>query len=173
MISIAVSAVFRPSLVLRCFIGGVSLTTIAVGFLVVIGWIGEISLIAKIIIAGICFYFAWIGFSHCFRDQKACRIDISGTGKIHLMIYKGLTGDMITRLPHFSSADIECNERVNLMEGSTLWPHLLLLLLQTENGRVYTLLILPDCVSVPTFRALATACRWIAGHNHEVDTKIF
>lgn len=51
---------------------------------------------------------------------------------------------------------------VRLMAGSTLWPNLLLLRLQAEDGSVSVLPILPDSISRSDFRALSVAFRWIA-----------
>lgn len=52
-----------------------------------------------------------------------------------------------------------------LAEGSVLWPNLLFLHLESEQGQKETLRILPDSVSSDEFRALHIACRWIAARK--------
>lgn len=146
-----------------------------IGGWVAMGWIGEISLLARLMTGGICLLAAGTGLSRALRVQKTYKIDISGVGQIRLA---GIT----PRSASSSSApaplvsprvDTGRSEVVRLMDGSTLWPYLMLLRLQAEDGRVTIVPVLPDCVSVATFRALAVACRWIAAHNNAVDAKIF
>jgi len=58
---------------------------------------------------------------------------------------------------------------VQLSRDSTLWPCLLLLRFRTDDGKIMTLPILPDCVSPHSFRALLVACRWVATQNNLDD----
>jgi toxin CptA len=51
---------------------------------------------------------------------------------------------------------------VRLLEGSTIWPNLLVLRLESDGGRRIDLVILPDCLEARAMRRLAVACRWIA-----------
>jgi hypothetical protein len=52
-----------------------------------------------------------------------------------------------------------------LVENSVLWPHLLMVRLESSDGIRRLLTILPDCLSDEEFRAVSVACRWIAAHN--------
>ncbi|MEN9866641.1 MAG: hypothetical protein RL748_2231, partial [Pseudomonadota bacterium] len=45
---------------------------------------------------------------------------------------------------------------------STLWPQALFLRLRDSNGRVHSVLVLPDSLSGSEFRALMVSCRWLA-----------
>jgi toxin CptA len=62
---------------------------------------------------------------------------------------------------------------VQLLPGSTLWPHCLVLRLRDERGKVHVLLILPDSVAVHEFRALLVACRWIEARSIGVEPQNF
>jgi hypothetical protein len=59
----------------------------------------------------------------------------------------------------------EAAPALRLVENSVLWPHLLLVRLESTSGMRYVLTILPDCMSDEEFRAVSVACRWIAAHN--------
>jgi toxin CptA len=78
----------------------------------------------------------------CGRPRGiACGLDISGVGQVRLTVYQQ-TGAV-----------------VRLLDGSTLWPGLLLLRLRGDDGRVRVLAVLPDSVARAERRALALACR--------------
>jgi len=51
------------------------------------------------------------------------------------------------------------------VENSVLWPHLLMVRLESSSGVRRLLTILPDCMSDEEFKAVSVACRWIAAHN--------
>ncbi len=98
-----------------------------------------------------------------FRPKKALRIDVTGLGQIRL----------VETLPDAAAGSIAWSdavgEVVQLRQGSTLWPSLMVLRLQAVSGRVTTLILLPDSLSDDAFRALSVACRWIAAKqaNHD------
>jgi hypothetical protein len=177
MISIAVSAVLRPSRLLRMLLVAVSVQAGMIGAWVAMGRIGEISLLARLITGGICLLAAVAGLSRALRVQKTYKIDISGVGQIRLAWVVSPSTPVSSSPASVSltpqRVDAGRAEVVRLMNGSTLWPYLMLLRLQAEDGRVTIVPVLPDCVSVATFRALAVACRWIAAHNNAADAKIF
>ncbi len=60
---------------------------------------------------------------------------------------------------------------VHLLPDSTLWPHLLVLRLRSEDGGIRTVPILPDSTSRESFRALAAACRWLAARSEAGDMR--
>ena len=71
-----------------------------------------------------------------------------------------------SRMPLEPNSD-KNGEIVRLMEGSTLWSGFMSLCLQSENGRVTVLRVLPDSVSEQEFRMLSVACRWVATRGNE------
>jgi hypothetical protein len=126
--------------------------------------VGELSLSSRLVIAGLCVLAAVAGFFQAYRKRKTFHIDISGIGQIRLSEYDG-----IVTSPAFDGQreSDSCREDglVKLMADSTIWPHLLLLRLQGEGGRITAIPILPDCMAEDSFRALSVACRWIAAQN--------
>jgi hypothetical protein len=85
------------------------------------------------------------------QPRKACTLDISGVGQLRLTVYQ------------------QIGTTLRLLDGSTLWPDLLVLRLgggdveaDGGDGRVRTLVVLADSVSRPELRALALACRAVA-----------
>jgi hypothetical protein len=97
------------------------------------------------------------------RRKTALRIDVTGLGQIRL----------VETLPDAAAGSVPRSEAVGevvqLCQGSTLWPSLMVLRLQAVSGRVTTLILLPDSLSDDAFRALSVACRWIASRqaNHD------
>nr|WP_315392319.1 hypothetical protein [uncultured Duganella sp.] len=81
----------------------------------------------------------------------APRLDISGVGRFRLAVYR------------------ESGTAVRLLDESTLWPGMLLLRLGGDDGRVRSVLVLPDGVTRPELRALSLACRAVAGRT-EIKT---
>ena len=77
----------------------------------------------------------------------ACRLDISGVGQVRLTVYQ------------------QAGAVLRLLDGTTLWPGLLVLRLGGDDGRARALVVLPDSVAPPDRRALALACRAAAQIN--------
>ena len=96
------------------------------------------------------------------KVQKIFFIDISGTGVIRLRQTDQVALPESLRL---ASDPKDSGEVVQLLENSTLWSMLLLLRFQLANGSVKSVIICPDSLDEGSFRALSTACRWIAGQN--------
>ncbi|MBI3284571.1 MAG: hypothetical protein HYZ65_06925 [Burkholderiales bacterium] len=82
------------------------------------------------------------------KKNKSAQIHISGSGAIILR----MTG---------ASGEIGRGLRVRLDTRSTMWSKVLFLYLRAEDGRMYSLLILPDSLDVESFRALFVALQWI------------
>ncbi len=59
---------------------------------------------------------------------------------------------------------------LRLLEGSTVWPGLLLLRLGSDGGDVQLVTVLPDSVTRADWRALSLACRAIAART-EIKTR--
>jgi toxin CptA len=162
--SIAISAVVKPSRSLLVIVSGMSVGIILAAGMVASARVGELSIYSRLLVAGLCVLAAIAGFFQAFRKRKTFHIDISGIGQIRLSEYNG-----IVTSPAFSgqSKSDSCGEDevVKLMADSTIWPHLLLLRFQGEGGRISAIPILPDCMVEDSFRALSVACRWIAAQN--------
>jgi len=90
---------------------------------------------------------AWLGGR---LPAIARQLDISGVGQVRLAVYQ------------------DNGSALRLLDGSTLWPRLLLLRLGDEAGAVQVLAVLPDSVAPPQWRALAVACR--AAARTEINT---
>lgn len=161
--SIAASVTVYPSRGLLFATRCLCLCVAVVGMLVGLGVVGYFSFAARafIVLASIiCTLFA---FFQIRRQGKTFRLDISGIGNIRLMQYEDKRHTAMQRSPDAS----DDGESVQLMDGSTLWPGLMFLRLQSEDGRVTVLRILPDSVTPQEFRALSVACRWIAARGNE------
>ena len=140
--SIAVTAVVRPSLCLLLLQAGFALCALAVA--AQLPFFFAISCAAASI-GALC---------SLLRGVKTHRLDISGVGQIRLAVYlqKALQTSLQTVLP-------AAPEAVEMLAGSTCWPWLLLLRLRRESGEVVVLAVLPDSVAPDAFRPLALACR--------------
>jgi toxin CptA len=141
--SIAVSAVIRPSRLLRLAQALLCLLVLACCAVVEQRAAAMVLLVAAT--AG----------AACHRGiVKPARIDISGVGHIRLTVYHQV--DTLRPVP---------GEPVRLLPGSTLWPMLLLLRLGSADGRVHWLAVLPDSVAPDAMRRLRLAARAIAAHG--------
>jgi toxin CptA len=164
--SIAVSAVLKPSRLLLVLVTGFCVGVNAIGWALSFGQLVSSVGFWQLLSGGVCIATSIIAFCYNLRSRKTLGIDISGIGQIRLIEYTVL--DKTTK-DEQSPAGLRCKEQqlVRLREGSTLWPMLLILFIEFENGRKEVLRILPDSVPPDTFRALAVACRWIVARNHE------
>jgi hypothetical protein len=167
--SIAVSAVVRPSRILFAMTCAMAVGAALVGFAIGFGLIGDQSLPVRLAIASSVLFLAFFGFYHGTRDRKTIQLDISGTGQIRLLKLTGEPPCTDSNWPHVR----EMGEVVRLMSDSTIWPHMLLLRLQSDDGEITIVPIFPDSVSRDGFRALSVACRWIATQKDAQDAKFF
>lgn len=74
------------------------------------------------------------------RGANCSHVDISGVGEIRLTVYRK-----------------QC--RARLLGGCTVWPGVLLLHTELEDGRRLWLALLPDCVAPGEWRRLQVAIR--------------
>jgi toxin CptA len=132
------------------------------GVLVATGWVGDLAILSRFVLAGICIFMACWAFSRFAANRTSLHIDISGIGQIRLAEHNELAA-VLAGDPNQSPV---FGEVLQLQADSTIWSFLLLLRLQSRDQKVKTLPILPDCVGVDNFRALSVACRWIATHNN-------
>ena len=84
------------------------------------------------------------------------RVDIFDVGPLRLTVYQQ-AGAAHAAVP------------VLLLDGSTLWPRLLLLRLGQVGGPVTALVVLPGTVEAAAFRPLALACRAVAARSDEPE----
>jgi toxin CptA len=159
--SIAVSAVVQPSRILLVMVSAMSVTVLVIGAAIGIEWLGNLSNVPRFVVAIFCIFLAFFGFYHGARHRKPIHIDISGAGQLRLTEVSAEGPCTDTNWPHVRKNGEVCH----LLKDTTIWPHLLLLRLQAESGKITSLAILPDCVSKDSFRALSVACRWIAGQS--------
>jgi len=165
--SIAVSAVVRPSRFLFVMLGAMSTLVAVIGGAVATGMVGNLTVALRFAF-GICtIFFAFLGFYHGACHRKPIHIDISGTGALRLAEATLKRPCAHTKWPHVE----DNNEEVCLLKSSTIWPCLLLLRLQSDSGKITVLPILPDSVSQNGFRALTVACRWVAAHTNQIESK--
>jgi toxin CptA len=148
--SIAISAIIRPSLSLR-----VAQAALCAALLACAAWCGP-GVAGALLLAA--------GFAGAFcqrRLVKLARIDISAVGQVRLTVY------------HQRDAQhARTGQNVQLLPGSTLWPGLLLLRLGGEAGPVVWLAVLPDSTAPDVRRRLALAARAVAGGNGREAKKI-
>ena len=162
--SIALSARVRPSqlwLVLQTAMGAV--------LLAVSWWLLRAAVAGGLPdalcypLAIICATASFVLVTQALRPKTGLRIDVTRLGQIRL----------VETLPDAAAGSVPRSEAVGevvqLCQGSTLWPSLMVLRLQAVSGRVTTLILLPDSLSDDAFRALSVACRWIASRqaNHD------
>ncbi|HYD62441.1 MAG TPA: flagellar hook-length control protein [Noviherbaspirillum sp.] len=167
--SIAVSAVVRPSRILFAMTRAMATGAALVGFAIGFGLVGNQSLAVHLAIASSVLFLAFFGFYHGTRYRKTIQLDISGTGQIRLLKLAGEPPCTDSNWPHVR----EMGEVVRLMSDSTIWTHMLLLRLQSDDGEITIVPIFPDSVSRDGFRALSVACRWIATQKDAQGAKFF
>lgn len=150
--SIAVSAVIRPSRLVCATQASYAAANLGAGLVLASGAAGSFA--APQLLA-LCCALAGLALLRTLPGVKTTRrIDISGPGQIRLTVQQDVSGNNESGVP------------VSLMPGSTVWPAAMLLLLRDESGRVTVLMVLPDSVAQGGFRALAVAIRAIAGHDN-------
>lgn len=128
--TIALTAVVRPSFRLRLLQAGFAVSALAV------------SAQLPFILAVSCSLASFWALFSLLRRAKTHSLDISGVGQIRLAVYLEAAA-----------------QPVEMLAGSTCWPWLLLLRLRRADGAVTVLAVLPDSVAPGVFRPLALACR--------------
>lgn len=165
--SIAVSAIVRPSRIFFAIVGVMCAGVAAIGFAVVFDATGTLSQLSRRLVGGAIIFLSVFGFYHGVRHRKILHIDITGAGQVRLIEVGSVGPCTNTKWPHVETYGAV----VALLKDSTIWPNMLLLRLQAENGKITTVPILPDSVSRDSFRALSVACRWIATRSESQELK--
>lgn len=178
--SIAVSAVVRPSVCLRCLLAGFAALLLA-SVPLLLGLIG-----------GRAYALAWPAALCCvlaaaallraawrLNAVKAWRLDISPAGQLRLTVYKtmraaeqgaAMAAELATTADTADAAergDMD-GRLVALSAASTCWPGLLCLCWRGADGRTGALIAWPGNVADGRFRALALACRAIVVQHKAV-----
>lgn len=168
--SIAMSVLIAPSRRLRFLLAGFGASLFAAACAVgpdASSRFAAGQLVADaLLFAGVCVAHAALG------RATVQRIDISGPGQLRLTVQQGVRPDRSRALP------------VRLLPGSTLWPRLLVLRVETvADGAMGTaaacarptclsVVILPDSMPPEAFRALAVALGVRSGAPGSDGTKI-
>lgn len=165
--SIAVSAVVYPSVRLRLLLAAFGIVTLTVAMVMLLspGRYAALPALSGAGASALCGLFLLLSAA---RGTDPQRLDISGVGQIRLTVYLVSTPvSAPVRAPERGTgalpvAGSDLGETLLLMPGSTLWPGLLLLLLQGADGRVRVLPVWPGSVAPGVFRPLSIACRSLA-----------
>lgn len=166
--SIAVSTVVYPSRILLAMTGAMVAVAGFVAIAIAAGLVSELPLSIRLAIASLVLFLSFFGFYHGMRNRKPIHIDISGTGQIRLLKLTGATPCADKKRPHVGTI----GELVRLLGNSTIWPHMLLLRFQSDQGEIMIVPVFPDSLSRDGFRALSVACRWMAVRKDAQNPKI-
>ncbi len=156
--SIALSAIIRPSKLLFFLSLTMCACIATVGLLVGLNLAGNFIFAARLAIACLSIVLVFLALFQISRKRKTFRIDISGIGQIRLVQYE----------PSHREYDATW-ETVRLAKATILWPGLMFLCLESGEGRTTLLPVMPDSVSAEEFRGLSVACRWIAMRQEPKD----
>ena len=160
--SIAVSAIIRPSRLMQAVVMLFSAVLFATAVLLRLRLTGKLPDLSLDVLTLICVGACCAVFFIAIARKKSYRLDVSGNGQIRLSEYKPTTAASSTdRRAHFDGS----GEVVQLLRDSTLWPMMLLLRLQSHTGRVTIVPVFPDSTERRAFRAVCVACHWIAAQN--------
>ena len=156
--SIAVSAVIKPSRLLRVALAVYAAASAGAAMALGFDLGGRFHL--PVVLALACAAVALVAGRAAVAAQTTRRIDISGLGEIRLTVQ------------HSIGTGKSTHERVRLLPGSTVWPQVLLLLLQdADGGGVTVLTILPDSVEREQFRKIVVSVNAIARRDNKFFRK--
>jgi toxin CptA len=154
--SLAVSAVIRPSRLLRSALVVYAAANFGAGLALASN--PHASFLLSDWLAGCCLLAAAGALCSRAGAGNTRRVDISGLLEIRVTVQQNV--EMRTNSAH--------GALMHLMQGSTVWPSVMLLLLRADDGSVTVLTVMPDSVAPDQFRALAVAIRAIAGRNNSL-----
>lgn len=161
--SIATSVTIRPSRLLLAMVGITCSMTMVIACMILFSYIGDLPPASRYAVGVFVFFLAFFGFYHTVRNRKVLQLNISGTGQVRLSkVTDSISSCREQNWPHVKDHGL----KVRLQKDSTLWSHLLLLRLKSDDGTTTVIPVLPDSVSRDGFRALSVACRWIAAQQN-------
>ncbi|MDY7538289.1 protein YgfX [Undibacterium sp. 5I1] len=155
--SISLSATIAPS---RCLLLATACMCVLVTGIVVcsvwsFGWQLSWHLFFRLLLIFVSLVLIAYRFMAFLNNRFSVKIDIAASGRIILRRF-------------IKQSDAWQSYVVTMTDATTLWPHLLLLHLQSQDDqgrRIHIVPILPDCVDARTWRKLSVALRWIAIHQ--------
>ncbi len=154
--SIAVSAVIKPSRLLRVALSLYAGASAGAALALVLGPADRFHHPWPLAFA--CLAVALLAARTAGGAGTTRQIDISGLGEIRLTVQHGI--------------DAGARAALSLLPGSTVWPGLLLLCLRDPaSGAVTVLLILPDSVAHGQFRKIAVSINAIARRDNKFFRK--
>ena len=163
--SIAVSALVRPSRIQRLVWGGCGLASgasaVAVGLLAPEHFLCS-SLVALALAGAGAAVLAAAGHA------KTHRIDISGTGDLRVTVQQGVGGRDGAGQMGDPAGDARQSVRAVLLPGSVVWPMLMLLRHAVPGARAQVVAVWRDSVDADTWRALAVALA-VVGRRGNAD----
>lgn len=158
--SIAVSALIKPSRCQAILVIGFAAFFLLTGILVWDDRMGEFILYGKVWLVPLFLLASLLLVFGYMKTRKTLQIDISGNGQIRLNEYKGNEFDASEKESGFAG-----RSAWKLMENSTIWPWLMVLNLESESGNVSRILVFFDSMPPDDFKILYAACRWIDAHK--------
>jgi hypothetical protein len=162
--SIAVSAVVRPSRRLRSLVLAYGFANVAAAFAVGL-WLPERFVFGPLSSLGFLAA-GMVLLSSAASTTKMRKIDISGVGQVRLTVQQDMAWNDVDNMP---LADLGvADEPVALLPGSTVWPQLMLLRFGGAGGAVTVVPVLRDSVEPAVFRPLAVALGAIGGPGQPI-----
>ena len=158
LMTIAVSALLKTPLPI---IAAVRVVSGGFIFLAVAVWFGigvAMELPHKILTVVMCLSAATSGIYYSHKLVKSVYISISPIGTV---TFNELCSGSVKKNPKTA----EDNETVELLPGTTVWPHFIILRLALASGRIVYIPIMKGQTPEQDFRSLAVACRWILRQN--------
>lgn len=140
--------------------GGMAILVCLGGTAIAFGGVTDLPRANRLVIGLACHMLAIGAFYASLERRKTFRLDISGLGQIRLTEYSGVAPCSSPETSQQEDAAV-----FRLVENSVLWPHVLVVRLESPGGMRRLLTILSDCMGDEEFRAVSVACRWIAAHN--------
>lgn len=156
--SIAVTALLKTPLPI---IAAVRIISSGFLFLAATIWFGfgiEMAAKQKIVTIVTCLIAASFGLYYSRRLVKSFYISISSDGSITLV-------ELYSPTVHEEKDANGWPEIAQLLPGTTVWPHLIMMRLSMANGHVVFIPVMRALTDQQMFRSLAVACKWILRQN--------
>jgi len=148
--SIAVSVNVRASKILCAIQYGLYFMLLMVAGMIY--FMPDIDAGLRYTLASACSFAALLSVLRLTLQKRQYRIVVSDGGQIYLTC-------------QFRDAHNADAQLVRIADGSTIWSSFMLLRLRTDEGKIYSLALTTDSMSVGNFRALAVAVRYIIHRN--------
>jgi toxin CptA len=154
--SIAVSALVRPSRIQRFVWGGCGLALLASALAIGLAAPGHVRL-APLVAAALAAAGGAV-LRAAVLHPKTHQIDISGTGDLRVTVQQGVGDDL--------AGDARQGVRAVLLPGSVVWPMLMVLRYAAPGTGPRVLYVWRDSVEAAVWRALAVALAVVGRRGH-------